>query len=258
MESGIDKLYQVFKSQNTILIPVETIKVNEIVEQISSLFAAGSFYYFIFNLVTMEFDYVSEGTRPLLGIEPGDYTFMKLLKRMHPEDQELMILKESTFLNQMLNITPREDITKYKTVYLMRLKSKDGAYKTYLQQVTALIISEDGKIQQTMGVHTDVHYLKIPFDHRISFIPTDSKLQSYYFESLNNEYVLSSGLSDKFTKREQEIIKLLGQGKRADEIADILYISKVTVNTHKKNILRKSNSKNSTELMVKCLRDGFI
>tara|TARA_R110000868_G_scaffold118221_7_gene313711 strand:- start:2205 stop:2984 length:780 start_codon:yes stop_codon:yes gene_type:complete len=257
-ETGITKLYQVFRSQNTVLKPAENINMFHIVEQIASLFAAGSFYYFIFNLVTLEFDYVSEGTKPLLGIEPNDYSFIKLLKLMHPEDQEQMSLKESTSLNLKLNIIPKDDIGKYKTVYLIRLKDKNGNYKTYLHQVKVINISEDGKIQQTIGVHTDVTYLKIPFDHKLSFIPIDSKLQSYHFEFVNREYVLSDGFSDKFTKRELDIIKLLGQGKRAEEIADMLYISKLTVNTHKRNILKKANSKNSTELIVKCLREGFI
>lgn len=257
MESGIDKLYRVFRSQN-IQKPAENINVFEMVEQIASLFAAGSFYYFIFNLVTLEFDYVSEGVKPLLGIEAKDYKLMKWLKIMHPEDQEQLSFKESTSINLKLNIIPKEDISKYKTVYLLRLRDKKGNYRTFLHQVKVINTSEDGKIQQTIGVHTDVTYLKIPFDHKLSFIPTDSNLPSYHFEFLNNQYVLSDGLSGKFTKRELDIIRLLGQGKRADEIADMLCISKLTVNTHKRNILKKANSKNSTELVVKCLREGFI
>lgn len=257
-ETGITKLLDVFRSQNRILRPVENINVFQIVDQIASLFAAGSFYYFIFNLVTLEFDYVSEGTKPLLGIESKDFSIIKLFKILHPEDQQQMRYKESTSLNLKLNIIPKEHITKYKTVYLMRIKDKKGNYRIILHQVKALTISEDGKIQQTIGVHTDVTYLKIPFDHKISFIPIDSKLQSYHFEYLNNKYVLTNGISGKFTKRENDIIKLLGQGKRVSEIAAILYISMHTVNTHKKNIFKKSNCNNSAELVVKCLREGFM
>ena len=256
--TNIAKIYQVFESQNKVLKPVETINIFQIVDQIASLFAAGSFYYFIFNLMTMEFDYVSDGIKPILGIEPNDFTFMKMLETMHPEDQEQLSKKESTSLNLKLNIITKENLTKYKTVYLMRIKDKQGNYKMFLHQVKAITISEDGKIQQTIGVHTDVTYLKIPFDHKISFIPVDNKLESYYFEFLNNDYVLTGGHSKKFTNREHEIIRLLGQGKRADEIANILYISKLTVNTHKQNILKKSNCKNSTELVVKCLREGIM
>jgi DNA-binding CsgD family transcriptional regulator len=257
-ETGITKLFDVFRSQNKVLRPVENINVFQIVEQIASLFAAGSFYYFIFNLVKLEFDYVSEGTKPLLDVEPTDFTFIKFLKILHPEDQQQLRYKESTSLNLKLNLIPIEHITKYKTVYLLRIKDKKGNYKIILHQVKALTISEDGKIQQTIGVHTDVTYLKIPFDHKISFIPTDSKLQSYHFEYLNNKYELTNGISEKFTKREKDIIRLLGQGKRVSEIAHILSISIHTVNTHKKNIFKKSNSNNSADLVVKCLREGFM
>lgn len=256
--TSITKLFDVFRSQNKVLRPVENINVFEIVDQIASLFAAGSFYYFVFNLVTLEFDYVSQSTKSLLGIKPQKFSFIKLLQILHPEDQQQMRYKESTSLNLKLNIIPKEYIKNYKTVYLMRIKDKNGNYKIFLHQVKALTISEDGKIQQTIGIHTDVTYLKIPFDHKISFIPINSKLPSYHFEYLNNKYVLSTGISDKFTRRENDIIKLLGQGKRVSEIADILYISKHTVNTHKKNIFKKSNCNNTAELVVKCLREGVM
>ena len=134
---------------------------------------------------------------------------------------------------------------------------RKGNYKTFLHQAKVLTISEDGKIQQTICVHTDVTYLRIPFDHKISFIPIDCDLQTYHFEYLDNKYELASSISVKFTKRENDIITLLGQGKSVDKIANILFISKHTVNTHKKNIFKKSQCRNSAELVVKCLREGF-
>ncbi|WP_338839671.1 LuxR C-terminal-related transcriptional regulator [Flavobacterium ginsenosidimutans] len=256
--TSIIKLFDVFRSQNKILRPAENINVFAIVDQIAALFAAGSFYYFVFNLITLEFDYVSEGTKPLLGIDPKNFSFIKYLNILHPEDQHQMRYKESTSLNLKLNVIPKQYIKNYKTVYLMRVKDKKGNYKIILHQVKALTISEDGKIQQTIGIHTDITYLKIPFDHKISFLPIDSKLPIYHFEYLNNKYMLATDDSNKFTRRENDIIKLLGQGKRVNEIADILYISKHTVNTHKKNIFKKSNCNNSAELVVKCLREGFM
>ena len=45
-----------------------------------------------------------------------------------------------------------------------------------------------------------------------------------------------SGLTDK---PETEIVKLIGQGKTSQEIADMLFIGKTTVDTHRKNILKK-------------------
>lgn len=61
---------------------------------------------------------------------------------------------------------------------------------------------------------------------------------------------------DQFTKenillstREKEILRLIGQGKTSQEIADLLFISKNTVDTHRKNILRKMNIDGKTDLI---------
>lgn len=61
-----------------------------------------------------------------------------------------------------------------------------------------------------------------------------------------------------FTNREFEIINLLAEGNRAKEIADELYVSEMTVRTHLKNILRKSDARNTTALVATCIRQGLI
>jgi DNA-binding CsgD family transcriptional regulator len=51
------------------------------------------------------------------------------------------------------------------------------------------------------------------------------------------------------TKREMEIIKLLALEKSSQEIADLLFLSVYTVNTHRKNILQKLDIKNVAGLV---------
>lgn len=65
-----------------------------------------------------------------------------------------------------------------------------------------------------------------------------------------NSYILRN--YKKFaslTKRELEIIQLLVDGKSSAEIADELFISKHTVNTHRKNIVQKLEVKSFAELL---------
>jgi DNA-binding NarL/FixJ family response regulator len=50
------------------------------------------------------------------------------------------------------------------------------------------------------------------------------------------------------TQREREIIRYIADGLTAHEIADKLYISHRTVDTHRKNILQKLNLKNIAAL----------
>jgi DNA-binding NarL/FixJ family response regulator len=49
--------------------------------------------------------------------------------------------------------------------------------------------------------------------------------------------------------REQEIVQLVRQGLTSQEIAAQLFLSNYTVETHRRNILRKLNMKNTAMLV---------
>ncbi len=51
------------------------------------------------------------------------------------------------------------------------------------------------------------------------------------------------------TKREAEVLQLIADGYTSQEIANLLYISPRTVETHRSNILSKLNMKNTAELV---------
>ncbi|MEO1712327.1 MAG: response regulator transcription factor, partial [Bacteroidota bacterium] len=55
--------------------------------------------------------------------------------------------------------------------------------------------------------------------------------------------------AELLTRRELEILKLLAQGKQTTEIADALYISIHTVNSHRKNMIKKLKLRNTAELI---------
>lgn len=61
-----------------------------------------------------------------------------------------------------------------------------------------------------------------------------------------------------FTQRELEIIRLIAACKTAKQIAEILHISKNTVDTHRKNILEKSSLKKTSELILFARENGLI
>jgi DNA-binding NarL/FixJ family response regulator len=53
----------------------------------------------------------------------------------------------------------------------------------------------------------------------------------------------------KFTKREKQILQLIAQGKTTAGIADELFLSPLTVETHRRNMMQKLDVKNSIELI---------
>lgn len=60
------------------------------------------------------------------------------------------------------------------------------------------------------------------------------------------------------TPREVEIIQLIAEGKSTMQIADQLFLSHHTINSHRKNILRKLKIKSPAELIVKALDLGIV
>lgn len=253
---NIENVLKVWESDNKIKIPNKKVKL-AIIDQIASLFSISKSYYFGFNFENQTIEFTSEGIENILGITPNDFSLEKFFSILHPEDLEKLNKKEEAagkFLYGKLN---KEEIPFYKVVYLIRMKDSIGKFRTVLQQSRAINVSEDGKVQQVIVVHSDVSYLNISFNHKISFI--GSNLPSYFSIEKEGKYeITNEHIKDDFTKRELEIIKKLAEGKTYKEIAEQLFVSPHTINTHKKNILKKAECKSTTQLIAKCISEGVI
>lgn len=62
----------------------------------------------------------------------------------------------------------------------------------------------------------------------------------------------------KISEREQEIIRLIAEGFINKEIADQLFLSTHTVNTHRKNIMQKLGINNTAGIVLFAVKEGII
>jgi DNA-binding NarL/FixJ family response regulator len=60
------------------------------------------------------------------------------------------------------------------------------------------------------------------------------------------------------TRREKEILQLLAKGKNTQEIAESLFLSFLTVQTHRRNILSKLEAKNVAELVTIAIKNRLL
>ncbi len=67
----------------------------------------------------------------------------------------------------------------------------------------------------------------------------------------------AAGHHEQLTKREKEILKLIAQEKTTSEIAEMLFISTHTVDTHRKNLLAKLGVKNAAGLVKFAIEYGI-
>jgi DNA-binding NarL/FixJ family response regulator len=66
------------------------------------------------------------------------------------------------------------------------------------------------------------------------------------------------GKDEVFSHREREVLNLLSDGKSSKEIADILFITERTVESHRKNMIEKAKVKNTVELIAYAASLGVI
>lgn len=82
-------------------------------------------------------------------------------------------------------------------------------------------------------------------------------------EILNNilkhpQKVNSKGLLENLTDREAEVMLLICKGLTNSEIADRLVLSKRTVDKHRENLLLKTQSKNTANLVIYAIKNGYL
>lgn len=75
---------------------------------------------------------------------------------------------------------------------------------------------------------------------------------------VNQQRKLDEPAKPKLTERELEVLKLVADEHSNAEIAEILFISERTVETHRKNMLRKTNNKTIVGLLKYALEEKLI
>lgn len=137
-----------------------------------------------------------------------------------------------------------------------------------------LIISADGDKQRIStliqsGINS---YLtkKCSRDEIIDAVRATARGENFFCKNIMN-YILekSFGKTPKtktttprtvatLTKREQEVVRLIAQGRVAKEIAKELHLSIHTVYTHRKKIMKKLQIKSTSELVLYAANQGLI
>jgi two-component system, NarL family, nitrate/nitrite response regulator NarL len=80
----------------------------------------------------------------------------------------------------------------------------------------------------------------------------------YYSSSVANLLLQTKNNKDLLTKREKEIIALIAEEKTNVQIADKLFISEHTVESHRKNIFRKTKAKSIVGLVKYAYDNNLI
>ena len=172
--------------------------------------------------------------------------------RIHPDDLPFVLETENMVFDFFSQLPPK-DKKDYKLVYNFRTRNTEGIYKHYMHQTIILETDKEGKSWLTLVI-TDL----------LSDRASEKKPQRRMINMKTGKLHLFHNPDDpsKFgkvlTKRESEILSLIGDGYDSFAIAEKLNISVNTVNNHRQNILRKTGTENTTQALLYCKRLGII
>jgi DNA-binding CsgD family transcriptional regulator len=239
---------------------------NKIIEQFRSTEYFPSRYapvVFLLDFTTKKYVYVVEACLQLLGYTASYFLATGLeeyLNKWHPVDFQLINNKVFPENIKFIKTLAPEKYIDIIFSYNYRMRNPKGEYVTVLQRFSYVPSSIRGKPYGMIGVIFDITHFK----NDISVIHTIEEVKRHNGDLLHetlfkkvypiNQYSHLSALS----KRESEILTWMSQGRSSKQIADTLKISINTVNNHRKNMLLKTISKNSSELLNYAIRHGYL
>jgi len=218
----------------------------------NSIISTGPFSFYIIDFFDMSLSHISPSIYEQHDFDPETISFNSILAAIHPEDIEFVVKAEAFLTKFFAENIPREKLLKYKISYSHRAKFKNGEYALINHQALMLTMDDNGGYGKSLNIHTRIDHLSNFNTYKISLIGLNGE-PSFMNLSLDDE-----NRDKEFSKREIDIIKLISNGLNNNEIAGKLFISPETVKKHRNNILTKSDSANTAQLIKNCVLQGLI
>lgn len=188
------------------------------------------------------------GIKEFLGYDPKEFTFDRVVGSYHPNDHNMV----SRLVKATLSFASENNVqSEVGFLLTYRVRKKDGSYVKVLRQSNVFEIDKSGKIISNVSVLTDISF--IDSSERVQWKFDAPGLDQKKFKTyVTKEY------EGFFSERELDVLKLLKEGTTSSAIAHQLFISKHTVDGHRRNMLRKSNCTNTIDLINFCKINGLI
>ncbi|MBN1931354.1 MAG: response regulator transcription factor [Desulfobacterales bacterium] len=143
----------------------------------------------------------------------------------------------------------KQQFPETKILALTMYSQEDYILEVFNSGGDGYCLKSSGREDLMMGIKT-VLSGKYYISPEISEIVLEGYLESRKIKKKSSFEIL--------TKREKEVLKLVGEGYQNKEIAEYLYISPKTVEKHRANIMRKLNLHNASELTVYAIEKGLV
>jgi DNA-binding CsgD family transcriptional regulator len=207
-----------------------------------------STFFCITNTQNLTFEYISKNYNSCLGLDANELKAKGMRyfwSRIHPDDLENWLKALNELMEFTLAEIKVEDRYKANYTWNYRFKNSQDVYVNIVQNTTPLAIDSEGKPIIGLAHYTVLHpNIKMDISASAKLLNDQNEYETIYFTNYGQK-LLSEGVSN----RERDVIRLLVLDFSSKEISEKLNISPHTVDTHRRNILKKLNISSTGELI---------
>lgn len=175
----------------------------------------------------------------LLGYSEDEFDYDKTLSIIHPDDYKSAL----SILQGTIDYSEKFGVPDDNCFYISyRMRKKDGTYISIHRMSGICKLHQNRTLKCFYSIIQDISHLRSNIGVK------------WYWDNkdLNEaEYKKFIGRSSHhiFTKRELDVLELLKLGLKSEDIAAELQLTVNTVNTHRKNMLRKTGANSALEMI---------
>jgi DNA-binding CsgD family transcriptional regulator len=207
-------------------------------------------FFCVFDMIRMKMEFSSQGSLQMLGIKPDELTPYHFKEATHPDD----LKRNELGIGKLFNLGHEIFVARKGDILIsadFRFRNLIGNYSNQLVQCYVFYCPLPADTVYLLNINTDIEWCKKPKCGTHYYLGNDLS----YFRYPDEELLMTGHV---FTIRELEIIKLIHEGLDSEKIAEKLFLSKHTVNTHRKNILKKSGKTNISDLIYNLHERGLL
>jgi DNA-binding CsgD family transcriptional regulator len=186
----------------------------------------------------------------MLGIKSEDLNAYHFKEATHPDDlkrHELGIVKLLKIAHELFVAKKGEMLISTN----FRFRNITGNYSNQLVQCYLFYRAAPLETVYMIDIKTDIDWYKEMKNGYHYYVGNDMS----YFRYPDEEMLMEGNI---FTDREFEIIRLIESGLISKQIAEKLFVSTYTINTHRRNILDKTGTRNISEVIHNLKEQGLL
>jgi len=221
-----------------------------LIMQLEEMLEENNQFFYIPDIIQMKVLFTSKRSTAMIGIEPTEVSPYHFMECTHPEELQRLNRGRAKTIKLAQDLFIAGD---GKTIFStnFRMRAPGGEYSNILIQGYLYFTTIPYKTVYYLKIHTNIDGFKKIKHGFHYYIGNDLSFLRYPDEELLN-------LGNVFSDREFEIIKLIESGMSSEQIAEKLFLSPYTVNTHRGNILRKTGKSHIFELINELQERGLL